>query len=131
MAKPIHSMIRVYDLERSVEFYQSALDFKVAQQFQFIDFTLLYMKANETDFELELTFNHDQKQPYEHGNAYGHLAICVEDLHATHNKLTKLALSPTEIKSMQHDNQLMAKFFFLTDPDGYKIEVLERYGRFK
>ncbi|CZF84001.1 Lactoylglutathione lyase [Grimontia celer] len=131
MAKLIHSMIRVRDPDRSIAFYKTALDLDVAQRFDFEGFSLIYLRNVSNDFELELTHNHSQSEPYTHGTGYGHLAVCVDDLAATHSKISNANLNPAEIKSMSHQGEPMARFFFLTDPDGYKIEFLEQSGRFQ
>jgi lactoylglutathione lyase len=130
MAKAIHMMIRVLDEGRSVDFYRSAFDLDVADRFEFDGFTLVYLKNAENDFEVELTINHDQTEPYTHGSGYGHLAVSVDDADAEHERLGQLGLEPTPVKEFHRDGALMAKFFFLQDPDGYKIEVLQRHGRY-
>ncbi|WP_434362180.1 VOC family protein [Parasalinivibrio latis] len=131
MTKLIHSMIRVLDPDISIDFYKTALDLDVAERFDFDGFSLIYLRNRENDFELELTHNHDQEEPYTHGSGYGHLAVCVDDLADVHRKLNRANLNPTDMKAMSYKGQAMAKFFFLTDPDGYKIEFLERFGRFQ
>ncbi|NIY82393.1 glyoxalase superfamily protein [Vibrio hepatarius] len=131
MAKLIHSMIRVFDVNRSIAFYKDALDLDVAQSFEFESFSLIYLRNSSSDFELELTYNHDNSDHYTHGSGYGHIAVCVDDLASTHQRLVELNMHPTDIKSMAYQETPMAKFFFLTDPDGYKIEFLERLGRFQ
>lgn len=131
MSQIIHTMIRVFNLERSISFYTKALGLEVAGQFEFDSFTLTYLKDPLSDHEIELTSNHNRKKPYEHGEAYGHIAVCVDDIEETYQRLVELGLQPTPIKSMEHNNKLMATFFFLTDPDGYKIEFLHKVGRFQ
>ena len=131
MAKPIHMMIRVLDLERSVEFYRQAFGLEVADRFDFDDFTLVYLRGRESDFEVELTWNKGRTEPYSHGDGYGHIAFCVDDLDAEHRRLQALGLNPQPIKEFHRDGALMARFFFLQDPDGYKIEVLQRHGRYR
>lgn len=130
MAKAIHMMIRVLDEGRSVDFYRSAFDLDVADRFEFDGFTLVYLKNAENDFEVELTINHGQTEPYTHGSGYGHLAVSVDDADAEHERLDQLGLEPTPVKEFHRDGALMAKFFFVQDPDGYKIEVLQRHGRY-
>lgn len=130
MAKAIHMMIRVLDEGRSVDFYRSAFDLDVADRFEFDGFTLVYLKNAENDFEVELTINHGQTEPYTHGSGYGHLAVSVDDAEAEHERLEQLGLEPTPVKEFHRDGALMAKFFFVQDPDGYKIEVLQRHGRY-
>lgn len=130
-AKAIHSMIRVLDLQRSIDFYDRALGLSVAQRFDFDDFALVYLRNAENDFELELTLNLGRTEPYRHGDGYGHLAVCVDDCRAERERLAGLGLGPGEVKEFRRDGTLMARFFFVEDPDGYKIEVLERYGRYR
>ena len=131
MAKAIHTMIRVLDLEKSVGFYKQAFGLEVADHFDFDDFALVYLRNDENDFEIELTLNKFRETPYSHGDGYGHVAVCVDDVPDTHQHFTKLGLSPTDIKEFRREGSLMARFFFVQDPDGYKIEVLQRHGRYR
>ena len=131
MAKAIHSMIRVLDLDRSIEFYDKAFGLKVADHFDFDGFALVYLRNDENDFEIELTLNKGQKEPYTHGDGYGHVAVCVDDAKAEHARFAEEGLNPNDVKEFHRDGALMARFFFVQDPDGYKIEVLERHGRYR
>lgn len=131
MAKAIHTMIRVLDLDRSIAFYREAFGFEVADRYDFSDFTLVYLRNAENDFELELTLNKGRTEPYGHGDGYGHVAVCVDDLAAEHARFVRLGLKPNPIKEFHRNGSLMAKFFFVQDPDGYKTEVLERHGRYR
>ena len=128
--KMIHSMVRVRTLESSLDFYGRALRLEVAARFDFDGFTLVYLHNDESDFELELTWNHEQGEPYDLGNGYGHIALSVNDANEEHQRLTAEGFSPTPIKEFFRDGALMARFFFLQDPDGYKIEILQRHGRY-
>ncbi|HUR44119.1 MAG TPA: VOC family protein [Aestuariivirga sp.] len=130
MAKAIHTMIRVMDETKAVEFYGKAFDLKVKDRYGFDSFTLVYLKNDENDFEVELTINQGRTEPYAHGAGYGHLAFSTSDIEAEHRRFEKLGLNPTAIKEFHRDGALMAKFFFVADPDGYKIEVLQRHGRY-
>ncbi len=131
MAKAIHTMIRVLDLDRSIEFYDKAFGLKVADQFDFDSFALAYLRNDENDFEIELTLNKGQTEPYSHGDGYGHVAVCVDDVAAEHRRFQELGLEPKDVVEFNRDGELMARFFFVQDPDGYKIEVLERHGRYQ
>ena len=131
MAKMIHSMIRVLDEARSIAFYSQAFGLWVADRFDFETFTLIYMSNAETGFELELTVNKDQAEPYGLGNGYGHLAVSVDDLDAEHARMLAAGLTPNKIVEMKREGSVFARFFFITDPDGYKIEVVQRHGRFQ
>lgn len=130
MAKPIHMMIRVLDEDRSVDFYRTAFGLEISDRFAFDDFTLVYMRNPQSEFELELTINHGRAEPYTHGDGYGHLAVSVEDLDSEHARFTEAGLNPNPVKEFHRDGKLMAKFFFVQDPNGYKIEVLQRHGRY-
>ena len=131
MAKFIHTMIRVLDEARSVEFYRTAFGLEIADRFVFDDFTLIYLRNSEADVEVELTVNHDRSDPYDLGDGYGHMAFCVDDLDAEHARFTAAGLAPRKIVAFNRDGALMARFFFVQDPDGYQIEVLQRHGRYR
>ncbi|WP_424933321.1 VOC family protein [Amaricoccus macauensis] len=131
MAKAIHSMIRVLDEARSVEFYDKAFGLKVADRLDFDSFTLVYMSNDEAGFEVELTINKGRTEPYNLGDGYGHLAVSVPDVASEHARFEAEGLSPRKLVEFKNDGKLIAKFFFVADPDGYEIEVLERAGRFQ
>lgn len=131
MAKPNHSNIRVLDEQRSVEFYQKSLGLRVSDRVSFDDFTLVFLNGSESEFELELTINHGRVEPYTHGTGYGHFAVSVEGLEREHDRCVQLGLSPTPIKELFSEGHLAVRFFFLTDPDGYKVEVVQRQGRYR
>lgn len=131
MTKLIHSMIRVSDLKASLAFYCQVLELEVKQQIEFEDFTLAYLANDESSFELELTHNHDSSEPYQLGNGYGHLAVSVEDLEQTHQRLVLQNIEVGDIKTFSHQEKHLATFFFIQDPDGYKIEFLQRQGRYQ
>jgi lactoylglutathione lyase len=130
LAKMIHSMIRVLDEERSVAFYEKAFGLKVADRIAFETFTLVYLRNEETGFELELTINQGRTEPYALGDGYGHLAVSVTELEKEHGRFVELGLNPGKIVELNLDGTLFALFFFVSDPDGYKIEVVQRHGRY-
>ena len=131
MAKMIHSMVRVLNEERSVKFYSQAFSLNVVDRLDFNEFVLVYMSNSETDFELELTINKSQSKPYNLGDGYGHIAFSVSDVSVAHADLIKAGLQPRDLVDFKNNGEPIAKFFFIRDPDGYEIEVLERRGRFK
>ena len=131
MPRMIHSMIRVLDEDRSLAFYGAAFDLSIADRIDFSEFSLIYLSNSETEFELELTVNKGRTEPYDLGDGYGHLAVSVADLEESHARMSEAGLSPGDIVEFAPDGEVVAKFFFIKDPDGYQIEVLERGGRFK
>jgi len=130
MAKPIHSMIRVLDEERAVTFYRAAMGLEIVDRYPFKNFTLVYMRDSDSTFEVELTVNHGRTEPYDLGDGYGHLAVVVDDLNAARTKMAVAGASPGPIRELERDGALLGRFFFVKDPDGYSIEVLQRQGRF-
>ena len=130
MAKAIHSMIRVLDEARSVGFYSTAFGLVVADRLDFDSFTLLYLSNAETGFELELTVNKGRTDPYVLGDGYGHLALSVSDVDAEHARMTAAGLAPRKLVDFAPAGSVIARFFFIADPDGYQIEVLQRGGRY-
>jgi lactoylglutathione lyase len=131
LAKTIHSMIRVLDEARSVDFYSRAFGLAVADRLDFETFTLIYLSNPESTFELELTVNKGRTEPYNLGDGYGHLAVSVDDVDATHAQLTEQGFAPRKLVDFQNGGQRVARFFFVADPDGYQIEVIGRGGRFQ
>ena len=130
MAKMIHSMIRVLDEARSLAFYDKAFGLKVADRLDFDNFTLIYLSNAETGFELELTVNKGRTEPYDLGDGYGHLAVSVDDVTAEHARFEAEGLSPRKLVDFAPGGEVIARFFFVADPDGYEIEVLQRGGRY-
>ncbi len=130
MAKLIHSMIRVAEEARSVTFYEQMFGLHVADRLAFDRFTLIYLANEQQDFELELTVNHGHGA-YDLGDGYGHLAVSVTDVAAEHERIAASGAACTAVRELALHGQPVGKFFFVTDPDGYKIEVLQRAGRFK
>jgi lactoylglutathione lyase len=124
-------MIRVLDETRSLNFYDIAFGLKVADRLDFSSFTLIYLSNPENDFELELTVNKDRSEPYDLGDGYGHFAVCVDDVDAEHARMMGAGLAPRKLVDFAPDGELVARFFFIADPDGYEIEVLQRHGRFQ
>ncbi|MFD1253197.1 Lactoylglutathione lyase [Devosia equisanguinis] len=131
MAKLVHSMIRVLDEARSVRFYERAFGLTVKDRLDFETFTLIYMAGEEVGFELELTINKGRAAPYELGDGYGHLAVVVDDIEAEHARFTAEGLTAGKLVDFKNGEVSVARFFFATDPDGYKIEVIQKGGRFR
>ena len=131
MAKMIHTMLRVLDLDRSIDFYQKAFNLREKRRHDFEKFSLVYMGNDETDYEIELTLNRGTSEAYSHGNGYGHIAVCVDDLDAEHNRIKSLGFEPRDIVAFSPGGDLLARFFFIRDPDGYEIEVIERHGAYR
>ena len=120
----IHSCIRVMDLDKSEAFYRNALGFEVVRRKDFPEhkFKLSYLRSAGSDFELELTWNQEQAEPYSLGNGYSHLAVGVADLEASHQRHEAMGFAPKPLKGLPGQG---ARFYFLADPDGYLVEVVK------
>ena len=124
----LHTMLRVFDLERSLDFYTRLMGMKLIRKRDVPEgrYTLAFVGYDdEADGTvLELTYNYDQKEPYELGAAFGHLAIGVPDLYATCAMLAKEGVkTPRAPGPLKFGTVHIA---FIEDPDGYKIELIER-----
>ena len=124
----LHTMLRVKDAEKSIDFYSRHLGMKVLRSKDFPGgkFTNIFMGYGDEDDHtvLELTHNWDQAEPYTHGSGFGHLAIAVSDIYAACEQMEKEGVSiPRPPGPMQHGMTVIA---FIEDPDGYKIELIER-----
>ncbi len=121
----LHTMLRVGNLEQSKRFYSELLGMKLLRQLEYPDgrFTLAFMGyGDEKDHTvLELTHNWDTSE-YDHGNAFGHIAIEVDDVYAAVEKIKQQGGKVVrDAGPMRHGTTVLA---FVEDPDGYKIELL-------
>ena len=123
--KPIHSCIRVVNLEKSVDFYKNAFGFIETRRKDYPEdkFTLVYMAPEEGQFEIELTYNYDQEEDYELGTGYGHIAISHPDIKSLREEFLEKGFEVTELRGLSDNSD---KYFFVTDPDGYKIEIIQK-----
>ncbi|ERK60158.1 putative lactoylglutathione lyase [Gemella bergeri ATCC 700627] len=118
----IHTCYRVADLEKSIKFYVEAFDFKKSRVRDFPEykFTLVYLTLPNSNYELELTYNYDHDS-YDLGNGYGHIAISVDNLEKLHTKHVEAGYDVTDLKGLPG---FPPSYYFIKDPDGYKIEVI-------
>jgi lactoylglutathione lyase len=123
----LHTMIRVRDLEKSIEFYTDLLGMRLLRRDDFPSgkFTLAFVGygPEEDEAVIELTHNWDQDSPYHLGSGYGHIALGVRDIHSVCAELEKRgAAIPRKPGPMMHGTTHIA---FVEDPDGYKIELID------
>ncbi|HSE74024.1 MAG TPA: lactoylglutathione lyase [Dongiaceae bacterium] len=124
----LHTMIRVFDLEKSIAFYTGQLGMKLLRRKDYPsgEFTLAFVGYGdeESNAVIELTHNWGQKEPYQLGTAFGHLAVGVPDIYGTCERLAKAGVKiPRPPGPMKHGGSVIA---FIEDPDGYKIELIEK-----
>ncbi|MDU2557583.1 MAG: VOC family protein [Anaerococcus prevotii] len=124
--KFLHTMIRVKNLDKSYKFYTEELGFVESRRKEFPDkkFDLVYLKLPASpDYELELTYNYDQEEAYDLGNGYGHIAISNPDIKSFRKELSDKGYEVTELRGLSDNSD---KYFFVEDPDGYKIEIIQK-----
>jgi lactoylglutathione lyase len=131
MPKFVHTMVRVLNLDKSLRFYADVLDLHEVHRLDFPEFALVYLRNAENDVELELTLNKGREEAYTHGTGFGHIGVVIEDAAATHAALSAKGYEPAAVKEFKRGDELLARFFFIQDPDGYKIELLERHGHYQ
>ena len=126
--KFLHTMLRVGNLQRSIDFYTQVLGMTLLRQsenpeYQYSLAFLGFEGGNPNQAELELTYNWGTEL-YDHGNAYGHIALGVPDAAAACTKIKAAGGNVTrEAGPVMGGSTVIA---FVTDPDGYKIELIER-----
>jgi lactoylglutathione lyase len=118
-----HACIRVVDLDKSLEFYKNALSLEEVRRLDYPDykFSLVYLSDENKNFEIELTYNYELEKAYEMGNGFSHFALIVNDLEGSHQFHKNMGLEITDLKGLPGEK---AKYYFITDPDGYKIEII-------
>ncbi len=124
----LHVMIRVTDLDRSIDFYTKQLGMRLLRRKDYPGgkFTLAFVGYGEEKDSavIELTYNWEQQHPYNKGDAFGHLAIAVPDIYGTCTMLAEQGIRITRAPgAMKHGKSVIA---FIEDPDGYKIELIEQ-----
>ena len=122
----IHTCYRIGEIDRSVAFYE-ALGFEELRRMPIRDEAINVFMNQPEDGDnprLELTFNHGHTEPYEIGTGYGHIAITAEDLDATLAKLADQGIEPERAPYTIREGG--NRLCFVRDPDGYRVEIIER-----
>ena len=129
MTRYLHTMYRITDPERSRAFYE-ALGLEFRRDMDIVrggekEATNYFFGVPGQDEELELTFNHDGRS-YDLGTAYGHIALAVDDLDETLERLEAQGIEPEREPYRVREGG--SRLCFVQDPDGYRIELIERSG---
>jgi lactoylglutathione lyase len=130
MAEFLHTMVRITDPEKSRAFYE-ALGFTFSRDMDIVrngelEATNYFFSMGDSENVLELTFNHDGRT-YEMGDAYGHIAIAVDDLDETLSRLKQQGIEAEREPYRVREGG--SRLCFVRDPDGYRIELIERSGK--
>ena len=126
MSELIHTCYRVFDVERSVTFYEELGLVEMGRMNIRDEAINVFMGFEGDGPRLELTFNLGRKEPYEIGTGYGHVAITVEDLDAVLGKLSLVGIEPEKPPYTVSDGG--SRLCFVQDPDGYRVELIEKSG---
>ena len=129
MASYLHTMYRITDPEKSRSFYE-ALGFEFSRDMDIVrngerEATNYFYSMGGSENVLELTLNHDGRT-YDMGDAYGHIAIAVDDLDATLGRLKEQGIEPEREPYRVREGG--SRLCFVRDPDGYRIELIDRSG---
>lgn len=121
--KLLHTCLRVMNLDESLKFYKDAIGLieNRRKDFPEHEFTLVYLTDQDKNYELELTYNYDQEKPYEIGDGYSHMAVSVEDLEGTRDKHIEMGYEVSKLSGLPGQDPT---YYFVTDPDGYRVEVI-------
>ena len=113
--------LRVRDLEATLDFYTSLFDFEVASRREFPEnkFELIYLNSPGSAVQIELTYNYNA-EPYNVGDGFSHLGVTVDDLEKMHEICKASAYKTGDLRGLSGGTPT---YFFVTDPDGYRIEV--------
>ncbi len=130
MTRYLHTMLRITDPERSRSFYE-ALGLEYRRDMDIVrdgqtEATNYFFGVPGQEEELELTYNHDGRT-YELGTAYGHIALGVDDLDGTLSRLQEQGIEPEREPYRVREGG--SRLCFVQDPDGYRVELIERSGR--
>jgi lactoylglutathione lyase len=124
MSELIHTCYRVLDLDRSIGFYEK-LGFEELRRLPIRDEAInVFMGFPDDGARLELTYNIGRDEPYDVGTGYGHIAITAGDLDATLERLTDVGIEPERPPYTVSEGG--SRICFVRDPDGYRIELIER-----
>ena len=129
MAGYLHTMYRITDPEKSRSFYE-ALGFEFSRDMDIVrngerEATNYFYSMGDSENVLELTLNHDGRT-YDMGDAYGHIAIAVDDLDETLARLKEQGIEPEREPYRVREGG--SRLCFVRDPDGYRIELIDRSG---
>ena len=130
MAEYLHTMVRITDPEKSRAFYE-ALGFEFSRDMDIVrngelEATNYFFSMGGNENVLELTFNHDGRT-YDMGDAYGHIAIAADDLDESLSRLKEQGIEPEREPYRVREGG--SRLCFVRDPDGYRIELIDRSGK--
>jgi lactoylglutathione lyase len=122
--KLAHTMLRVSNPEKVVEFYREAFGFKLREKKEMDTFTLYFLQSEDQTAELELTYNHGEDDRYEKGEGFGHIAIHTEEGQSLQEAYDRAVEAGGE--DYRPPEECPGDYAFVKDPEGYEVEILSR-----
>lgn len=122
--KLAHTMLRVGNPEKTIEFYKDAFGFKLREKKEMDTFTLYFLQIPGQTAELELTYNHGKDDQYEKGKGFGHIAIHTDEDQELEDAYQKaVEAGGTDYRPPE---ECPGNYAFVKDPEGYEVEILGR-----
>lgn len=122
--KLAHTMLRVSDPEKVIEFYTEAFNWELKRKSEHSDFTLYFLGPENQTAELELTYNHGKDDRYEKGEGFGHIAIHTEEGQSLKDAYNRAVDAGGE--DYRPPEECPGNYAFVKDPEGYEVEILGR-----
>ncbi len=122
--KLAHTMLRVSDPEKTIEFYQEAFGMELREKKEMDTFTLYFLRTPGQTAEIELTHNHGEDDKYEKGEGFGHIAIHTDEDQSIREAYEKAVEAGGE--DYRPPEECPGNYAFVKDPEGYEVEILAR-----
>ncbi|MFQ3275272.1 MAG: lactoylglutathione lyase [Candidatus Nanohaloarchaea archaeon] len=122
--KLAHTMLRVSDPEKVIEFYEEAFGFELRRKSEQETFTLYFLGSEDQTAELELTYNHGEDDKYDKGEGFGHIAIYTDEDQSLQEAYEKAVKAGGE--DYRPPEECPGNYAFVKDPEGYEVEILGR-----
>lgn len=121
--KLLHTCLRVKNLHDSLKFYKEAIGLIESERRDYPEdkFTLVYLTDQQRCHEIELTYNYDTEEPYIIGNGFSHIAVSVDDLESKRKEHQDMGYEVSNLSGLRGE---VPRFYFVTDPDGYRVEII-------
>lgn len=122
--KLAHTMLRVSDPEKVIDFYKEAFGFELKRKSEQETFTLYFLGSEDQTAEIELTYNHGEDDRYEKGEGFGHIAIHTDEDQSLRDAYDRAVEAGGE--DYRSPEECPGNYAFVKDPEGYEVEILER-----
>ncbi|MFB6292252.1 MAG: VOC family protein [Candidatus Nanohaloarchaea archaeon] len=122
--KLAHTMLRVSDPQKTIDFYRDAFGFELREKKEMDTFTLYFLQSEDQTAEIELTYNHGKDDRYEKGEGFGHIAIHTDEDQSLQEAYERAVEAGGE--DYRPPEECPGNYAFVKDPEGYEVEILGR-----